>query len=84
MLLVMSLHPTGHALMVPERFARLARLNMMIHALAVATVPVLFLGLLGPRRLGSSDLTTAAGRVRPPSRDPGPARRHGALPTSWP
>ena len=61
MVLVMSLHPTGHDLVSPERFARLARLNMMVHGLAVASVPVLFLGLLGLwRRLGPSDLSTAA------------------------
>ncbi len=61
MLLVMGLHPTGHDLVSPERFARLARLNMMVHGLAVASVPVLFLGLLGLwRRLGPSDLSTAA------------------------
>ncbi|MGH7418237.1 MAG: hypothetical protein ACREKB_10730 [Candidatus Rokuibacteriota bacterium] len=61
MLVVMSFHPTGHNLVSPERFAGLARINVTVHALAVATIPVLFLGLLGlTRRLGSSDLTVAA------------------------
>ncbi len=58
---VMGLHPTAHGLMNEETFARTAHLNMLVHALAIAAVPVLFLGLLGvSRRLGPSDLAVAA------------------------
>jgi len=59
-LVVMFLHPTGHALM-SEQGGRLARMNSFVHGLAIAATPVVFLGLLGlARRLGSSHLTKAA------------------------
>lgn len=58
---VMSFHPTAHDLIAGADAARQARLGMLVHAVALATVPVLFLGLLGvSRRLGPSDVTTAA------------------------
>ncbi len=60
-MLVMALHPTSHDLLTAQEFARPARLNMIVHGLAIASVPVLFLGLLAvSRRLGWSDLTVAA------------------------
>ena len=60
-LLVMSLHPTAHGLMNAESAERLARLNVLVHGLALVSVPVLFLGLLGfSRRLGPTSLTAAA------------------------
>jgi len=60
-MLVMSLHPSARDLMTPEDFARQANLNVLVHGVALAALPVLFLGLLGlSRRLGSTDLTTAA------------------------
>lgn len=60
-ILVMMHHPTGHAMMSAENFGRMARLNVFIHGLALAAIPILFLGLLGlTRRLGSTDLATAA------------------------
>jgi hypothetical protein len=59
--LVMSVHPTAHDMIARADAARQARLGVLVHAVALASVPVLFLGLLGlSRRLGSSDLTTAA------------------------
>lgn len=59
--LVMSFHPTARDMMAGADVARQARLGVLVHAVALASVPVLFLGLLGlSRRLGSSDLTTAA------------------------
>ena len=58
---VMSFHPTAHDMIAGADAARQARLGVLVHAVALATVPVLFLGLLGlSRRLGSTDLTTAA------------------------
>src|SRR3989442_1116642 len=60
-MIVMSLHPTGHGLMAEEGSEKLAQLNVMVHSLALAATPIVFLGLLGlQRRLGQSDLTTAA------------------------
>jgi hypothetical protein len=57
---VMALHPTAHGLMDPSSGAHLARLNVAVHGLALAAMPMLFLGLLGLwRRLGPSDLGTA-------------------------
>lgn len=55
---VMSLHPTPHQ---PLASAGMARLNVLVHGLALVAVPVVFLGLVGvARRLEPSDLTTAA------------------------
>src|SRR5262245_34462648 len=60
-ILVMMHHPTGHAMMSAENFGRMARLNVLVHSLALAAIPILFLGLLGlTRRLGWTDLATAA------------------------
>ena len=57
---VMGLHPTSHGLMNEETFARTALLNMLVHALAIAATPVVFLGLLGvSRRLGFPELSVA-------------------------
>lgn len=61
MVLVMATHPTGHQMVTPEGGHRLIALNMTVHGLAIASVPLLFIGLLGlQRRLGHSDLTAAA------------------------
>ncbi len=58
---VMALHPTAHGLMSPDAGPRLARVNLFVHSLALATVPVLFFGLLAlTRRLGATDLSVAA------------------------
>lgn len=58
---VMVLHPTGRTMITHENFQGQAFLNMAVHGAALAAVPVLFVGLLGlSRRLGSTDLTTAA------------------------
>lgn len=60
-LVVMSLHPTGHDLANPEKFQRLALLNVRVHSLALVATPMVFLGMLGlSRRLGSPDLARAA------------------------
>ena len=57
---VMALHPTAHGLMNAESGPHLAMLNVMVHGLALAATPLIFLGLLGLwRRLAPSDLATA-------------------------
>ena len=57
---VMALHPVAHQLRSPEAGAHLARVNVLVHGLALAAGPMLFLGLLGLwRRLQPSDLATA-------------------------
>jgi len=59
--LIMAVHPTSQGLLAPGRFGHQAHLNTLVHGLAVAAIPALFLGLLGlSRRLGPSDLSTAA------------------------
>lgn len=65
MLLTMALHPTGRDLLAPGQFAAMARLAVVAHALALATVPVAFLGALalssrlaGPDRLAVAALVT--------------------------
>jgi hypothetical protein len=58
---VMLLHPTAHGLMDPEHGTHLAFVNVMVHSLALAATPAVFMGLLGLwRRLGSGELSTAA------------------------
>src|SRR4029077_15204324 len=55
-ILTMGLHPTVRDLVAPDRLAPMSMLLIGGHALAVASVPVLFLGALAlARRLGSSD-----------------------------
>ena len=59
--LVLSLHPTGQEMLAASNFQQQAHLGVIVHALALIATPVVFLGLLGlARRLGPSDLTTAA------------------------
>jgi methionine-rich copper-binding protein CopC len=59
--LVMSLHPTAHEVLGAENATRYAHATLLIHAVALAGVPILFLGLLGLwRRLGAGNLATAA------------------------
>jgi hypothetical protein len=58
---VMLLHPTSHDLLAPGSFARQAHRNTVVHSVAIAAIPMLFLGLLGlSRRLGFDDLSVAA------------------------
>jgi hypothetical protein len=59
-IITMSLHPTGHDLFGPGRFAAVAHMAIAIHGLALASLPVLFFGAVGlSRRLGSSRLSLA-------------------------
>ena len=60
-MVVMTFHPTGHTPITRENFPSQALLNVTVHSLALVAAPTLFLGLLGlARRLGHSDVTTAA------------------------
>ena len=61
MMIVLSFHPRAHDLMTSQTFARQAARNEIVHGLALAAVPALFLGLLGlSRRLGWTDSAVAA------------------------
>jgi hypothetical protein len=58
---VMLHHPVGHDLLESGSFSRMAGLNRFLHGLAIASVPMTFLGLMGLwRRLAPSELATAA------------------------
>lgn len=45
-IVTMAMHPTGHEMLEPGAFDALARRNVIAHALAIASTPVLFLGAL--------------------------------------
>jgi len=54
MIITMSLHPTGHV--APEQIEPMIRMLIAVHALALACIPVMFLGAWGlSRRFGSHD-----------------------------
>jgi len=54
--LIMLVHPTGHDLLAPGQFELMARMLVGVHALALATLPVLFLGAWGlTRRIARPD-----------------------------
>ncbi|HUD65148.1 MAG TPA: hypothetical protein VMQ17_11245 [Candidatus Sulfotelmatobacter sp.] len=56
LIITMAFHPTGHDLLAPGQFDRIARLIVAVHTLALASIPVMFLGTLGlSRRLASPD-----------------------------
>jgi len=64
-LVTMSLHPTGHDLAAPGQFAPAALRAAAVHALAIAGMPLSFLGALAlarrldaPPRLGTAGLVT--------------------------
>jgi hypothetical protein len=53
-IITMSLHPTGHDLFAPGQLDPMARMLVAVHALALVSMPVSFLGALGlSRRLAS-------------------------------
>lgn len=59
--LVLALHPTGHDIMDPVSGATQARLGSLIHAVAIAGLPLGFLGFLALwRSLDRDDLGTGA------------------------
>jgi len=66
-IVTMSIHPSGHDLFAPGQFAAMARLTVVAHALALASVPVSFLGAMAlsrrvatPERLALAALVTYA------------------------
>jgi hypothetical protein len=63
-IITMALHPTGHDLMAPGRFAHTALLGAAVHALAIASLPVSFLGAWAlTRRLDAPDRLAGAALV---------------------
>jgi hypothetical protein len=55
-LVTMALHPTGRDLMTPGHLASMAALAIAVHALAIASLPVSFLGALAlTRRLAAPE-----------------------------
>ena len=47
---VMVLHPTAHDLLAPGKLERVALINATLHGIAIAVLPVLFLGSLSLTR----------------------------------
>ena len=55
----MAHHPSGHDL--TENLERMALINRIVHSVAIATLPMMLLGLMAlRRRLGPSNLGDAA------------------------
>lgn len=55
-LVTMALHPTGGGVLTPAQFERFAIMNVVAHSLAIASMPISFLGALAlTRRLQSAD-----------------------------
>ncbi|HME91451.1 MAG TPA: hypothetical protein VKE49_08500 [Myxococcaceae bacterium] len=63
-LLTMAFHPSGRDFFVPGQLDSVTRMNIGVHALAIASMPFLFLGALAlSRRLSSPDRLAIAGLV---------------------
>jgi hypothetical protein len=63
-IITMSQHPTAKDLFAPGQLAPMAQMLIVVHALALVSLPVLFLGALVLwRQLGSSDGFAIAGLV---------------------
>ena len=57
----LALHPTGHDMLAGADPGGQARLGVLIHAVAIASAPMVFMGLLGlARRLDWTELAIAA------------------------
>jgi hypothetical protein len=55
-IVTMILHPTSHDLFMPGQLASISHLSGVVHTLAIASMPLLFLGALAlSRRLASTD-----------------------------
>jgi hypothetical protein len=64
LIITMALHPTGHDLLAPGQFDGIARLIVAVHTLALASIPVMFLGTLGlSRRLATPDKVSVCALV---------------------
>jgi len=63
-MLAMRQHPTAEDLFAPGQLASMTQMLLLVHALALVSLPVLFLGALALwRRLGSDDGLSVAGVV---------------------
>jgi hypothetical protein len=63
-IITMGLHPTGHDLFTPGQLEAVAFRAVAVHALALASMPVLFLGAWGlSRRLAAADRLAVAALV---------------------
>jgi hypothetical protein len=62
-LVTMSIHPTGGDLLAPGRLSSMTLLAGVAHGLAIASLPVAFLGALALTRYLDSPLRLAAGAV---------------------
>ena len=63
-IITMSLHPTGHDIFVPGRFHAVAQMAVAVHALALLSLPVMFLGACGlSLRLAAPNRLAWAGLV---------------------
>ena len=63
-IVTMSLHPTGRDLFASGQFAAVAHMAVATHALALISVPVMFLGALGlSRRLSADDRLALAALI---------------------
>ncbi|HYX53955.1 MAG TPA: hypothetical protein VE783_10935 [Candidatus Limnocylindrales bacterium] len=47
LIITMAFHPTGHDFFVPGQLEHAIRINMAVHSLALASMPISFLGALG-------------------------------------
>jgi hypothetical protein len=64
LIVTMAMHPTGRDLLVPEWLEHIARIAVIVHAFAIASMPVLFLGALAlTRRLTAPDRIAMAALV---------------------
>ena len=63
-LITMAVHPTGHGAMFPAEVASMVKLNRAAHALAIAGLPLLFLGaVILTRQLAASGRSAWAALV---------------------
>src|SRR4029077_20779720 len=63
-IITMSLHPTGHDIFVPGRFHAVAQIAVAVHASALLSLPLLFLGASGlSLRLAAPNRLAWAGLV---------------------
>ena len=63
-IVTMSFHPTGRDLLAPGQFESMAARSTQVHALAIACLPVLFLGAMAlVRRLSAPDRLAVTGLV---------------------
>jgi hypothetical protein len=63
-IIIMSLHPSGHDIAAPGQLESVLRLSIAVHALALFSLPVLFLGAWGlSRRVETEDRVALAGLV---------------------